>query len=285
MRWIGGAYFVHTDRFVSTGNMVDLGLGVYPVYRNPSTNPINPQVPDFLSDSQKQDAWALFGDVIFEINDHLELDTALRYDEDTRENTTETPQRFSLRRSIRTRSPASAQAHVERDAAESHVALQARRTPTLYGGWSRGFRSGGFNQTGVGAVADACRHLRCRGPVRGRSGRHLGGGREGPVPRPAPERRAERVSHRIRELVLLRVPGRELHPEPRQPPKVVYKGAELELNARFTDQWTGYISYGHTDSEITEAPAGSTVEATRRPWSPAALSTSAPSSASRSATA
>jgi iron complex outermembrane receptor protein len=26
---------------------------------------------------------------------------------------------------------------------------------TLYGGWSRGFRSGGFNQTGVGAVAAA----------------------------------------------------------------------------------------------------------------------------------
>ncbi len=28
---------------------------------------------------------------------------------------------------------------------------------TLYGGWSRGFRSGGFNQTGVGAVAAADR--------------------------------------------------------------------------------------------------------------------------------
>ena len=25
---------------------------------------------------------------------------------------------------------------------------------TIYGGWSRGFRSGGFNQTGVGAAAE-----------------------------------------------------------------------------------------------------------------------------------
>src|SRR5258708_36763606 len=30
---------------------------------------------------------------------------------------------------------------------------------TLYGGWSRGFRSGGFNQTGVGAVAQSTGHL------------------------------------------------------------------------------------------------------------------------------
>ena len=41
-------------------------------------------------------------------------------------------------------------------------------------------------------------------------------------------------------------------------PKVIYKGAELELNARFTDRWDGYFGYGYTDSEITEAPAGST---------------------------
>ena len=32
---------------------------------------------------------------------------------------------------------------------------------TFYGGWSRGFRSGGFNQTGVGAIA----------AVRGQTGR------------------------------------------------------------------------------------------------------------------
>jgi len=30
---------------------------------------------------------------------------------------------------------------------------------TFYGGWSRGFRSGGFNQTGVGAVAQAAGNL------------------------------------------------------------------------------------------------------------------------------
>ena len=33
VRWIAGAYYVHTDRFISTGNMVDTGNGVFPVYR------------------------------------------------------------------------------------------------------------------------------------------------------------------------------------------------------------------------------------------------------------
>ena len=40
-------------------------------------------------------------------------------------------------------------------AAQGHAALPAQRNVTFYGGWSRGFRSGGFNQTGVGSVADA----------------------------------------------------------------------------------------------------------------------------------
>jgi hypothetical protein len=31
--WITGAYFVHTERFISTGNLVDRGLGVPPVYQ------------------------------------------------------------------------------------------------------------------------------------------------------------------------------------------------------------------------------------------------------------
>ena len=43
------------------------------------------------------------------------------------------------------------------DAAQPKATLRYKPTDdlTFYGGWSRGFRSGGFNQTGVGAVAAA----------------------------------------------------------------------------------------------------------------------------------
>ena len=45
IRWILGGYFVHTDRFISTGNMVDDGTGVFPVYREPRLSGTTPAPP------------------------------------------------------------------------------------------------------------------------------------------------------------------------------------------------------------------------------------------------
>ncbi len=150
--WIAGAYYVHTDRFISTGNNVDTGAGVFPVYHEPRLTGPNPSAT-FLADSQNNDAWAVFGDVIFAITDQLEFDAALRYDEDTRENTTETPPAFLP-------DPSASTGEVRKHTfSEWQPKATLRYKPdenlTFFGGWSRGFRSGGFNQTGVGAVADA----------------------------------------------------------------------------------------------------------------------------------
>src|SRR5690606_8520792 len=162
--WIAGAYYVHTDRFISTGNMVDTGNGVLPVDRTPSANPLNPQVtPEgerihptaatFLADAQDNDAWAIFADATFALTPQLEFDGALRYDRDTRRNTTLTPEDFLP----------DAAASTGEVRSNRWSALQPKATlrykpaeaVTLYSSWSRGFRSGGFNQTGVGAVADS----------------------------------------------------------------------------------------------------------------------------------
>ena len=80
---------------------------------------------------------------------------ALRYDEDQRENTTETPDSLpagrhaagARRGQVRTNTWSEPQ---------PKVTLRYKPTDnvTIFGSWSRGFRSGGFNQTGVGAVAD-----------------------------------------------------------------------------------------------------------------------------------
>jgi iron complex outermembrane receptor protein len=101
LRWIAGTYFVATERFISTGNMVDTGAGVFPVYRQPrgnfpydfATDPINPQVT-FLSDEQDNFAWAVFGELAYDVSDATELAFSLRYDDDERENTTRTPTAF-----------------------------------------------------------------------------------------------------------------------------------------------------------------------------------------------
>ena len=100
-RWIAGTYFVGTERFVSTGNMVDTGGGVFPVFKSPrgafpfdfATDPVNPQAT-FLADSQDNFAWAVFGEAAYDVTDATEAAFSLRYDRDTRENTTETPAAF-----------------------------------------------------------------------------------------------------------------------------------------------------------------------------------------------
>jgi iron complex outermembrane receptor protein len=155
-RYIVGAYMVGTDRFISTGNMIDTGNGVFPIYHHPSTNPLNPQF-SFLADSQDNFAWAGFVNGSYEITDQVEIDASLRYDHDKRKNTTLTPTPFLPN------IPGFPQGVTGEKRTESFHAWQPKVTLsyeptsnlTVYGGYSRGFRSGGFNQTGVGAVAAA----------------------------------------------------------------------------------------------------------------------------------
>ncbi len=264
VRWIAGAYFIHTDRFISTGNLQDLGFGVYPVYRTPTANPLNPQVTPtgvpvpgatFLADTQKNDAWAAFGDLTFELTDRLELDTAVRYDEDTRKNTTDTPAAFLP-------DPAAFTGEVRKHTwSEVQPKVTLRYKPsedtTLYGGWSRGFRSGGFNQTGVGAVAVTSGIAGVGDLFDAEVADTVEVGAKGQF-----------LDRRLNAgLSVYRTESKNsyffvfLAANSTQNlgniPKVIYKGAEFELNARLTDRWDGYVSYGYTDSDITEAPAGS----------------------------
>jgi iron complex outermembrane recepter protein len=152
--WIAGAYYIHTDRFISTGNLVDRGDGIPPVYETPIVDPTNPIATNtnltFLADSQSNNAWAVFGDATYEFNKQWELDAAIRYDRDHRENTTETPERFLPDPTAYTGEVRDATF----DAAQPKATLRFKPTDdlTFYGGWSRGFRSGGFNQTGVGYI-------------------------------------------------------------------------------------------------------------------------------------
>ncbi|OYU14465.1 MAG: TonB-dependent receptor [Alphaproteobacteria bacterium PA4] len=151
---IAGAYGIATKRYISTGNLVDTGNGVTAIYRTPSTNPLNPQAT-FLADSQSNFAWALFGNAIWKVNDQLRVDASLRYDKDRRENTTLTPTAFLPNVPG---FPPGKTGEVRKktfDAWQPKLTLTWKPMDgvTLFGGWSRGFRSGGFNQTGVGAVA------------------------------------------------------------------------------------------------------------------------------------
>ena len=152
--WMFGGYLIATERFISTGNMLDFGQGVFPVYRTPSTNPANPQF-SFLSDAQDNFAWAVFANLGYEISPEFRVDASLRYDHDKRENTTLTPTAFLPNVPGFPAGVSGQVREVAFDAWQPKITFTYMPTAdiTLYGGWSRGFRSGGFNQTGVGAVA------------------------------------------------------------------------------------------------------------------------------------
>jgi iron complex outermembrane receptor protein len=155
--WIGGMYFVHTERFISKGNLADRGLGVPQVYDGPLVDPTNRYATNtnqtFLADSNNNNAWAGFGDLTYEFSSRWELDAALRYDQDRRQNTTDTPTAFLPSKTAFTGEVRSATF----SAAQPKATLRYKFSDdwTMYGGWSRGFRSGGFNQSGVSAVARA----------------------------------------------------------------------------------------------------------------------------------
>ena len=152
--WMVGGYLIDTNRFISTGNMIDTGNGVFPVFRTPSTNPLNPQF-SFLSDGQENFAWALFANAGYELSPEFRVDASLRYDRDRRRQTTLTPQGFLP---VVPGVPQAQSGEVRTavfDDWQPKITLTYEPTPdlTIYGGYSRGFRSGGFNQTGVGAEA------------------------------------------------------------------------------------------------------------------------------------
>jgi iron complex outermembrane receptor protein len=150
--WMVGGYLIDTTRFISTGNMIDTGNGVFPVFRSPSTNPLNPQF-SYLADGQDNFAWALFANAGYELSPEFRVDASLRYDRDRRRQTTLTPQAFLPNVPGVPQAQSGEVRTVKFDDWQPKITLTYEPTPdlTLYGGYSRGFRSGGFNQTGVGA--------------------------------------------------------------------------------------------------------------------------------------
>jgi len=155
VRWIAGAYLISTDRFISTGNVFDLGTGEVPEVKKEPLPLFNPQFT-YLADSQDNFAWAVFGNVDVNLTDKLELSTSLRYDRDDRKNTTETPAQFIPTPLVGIAFPGQVREHTWDDW-QPKITLRHKPTrgSTLYVGYSRGFRSGGFNQTGVGAAGIA----------------------------------------------------------------------------------------------------------------------------------
>jgi iron complex outermembrane recepter protein len=254
VRWIVGAYGIWTDRFISTGNVLDLGSGVVPeVHRTPlpqftgvSCLPTCIQF-SYLADSQDNVAYAVFADLSFDITSKLEGSVALRYDKDERENTTETPTGF-----LPTTDATTGEVRKHSwDEVQPKVTLRYKPSDysSIYVGYSRGFRSGGFNQTGVGAANIA--------GVDDLFDKETADTYEAGV-------KAELLDRRLStnfSIYYTKDNGAYFFVfDPNTSTQnlgnlgdVDYKGAELELQARVTDGFDAYLGVGYTDSEIKQS--------------------------------
>ncbi|HLS80973.1 MAG TPA: TonB-dependent receptor [Steroidobacter sp.] len=249
LRWIVGAYAIATDRFISTGNVFDLGTGVVPEVRRSPLPLFAPQFT-YLADEQDNLAWAVFADVEFDLTDKLEAALALRYDEDERENTTRTPQEFIPAPLVGVAFPGQVRKETW-DELQPKVTLRYKPTndSTFYLGYSRGFRSGGFNQTGVGAAGIA------------------GVGDlfdEETADTYEVGAKAQFFDRRLTANLSLyhtRAEGSYFFVfDPNTSTqnlgnlgRVDYQGFELELRALLADGLDGYLGLGYTDSEIKES--------------------------------
>ncbi len=255
LTWIAGVYFLHKERFISTGNIVDRGLGVPPVYETPLVDPTNPFATNtnvtFLADGQKSNAWAGYGDATYRLTDRWEVDTALRYDEDKVSDTTRTPPYFLAM----VLDPTAYDGEVRTQkwgAWQPKFTLRYKPSDdwTWYTDWSRGFRSGGFNQTGVGAVAAANGIKGVNDVFNAEIADTYELGVKGDMLDHRLSLDAD-VYHTHSDNGYFFVYLSENSTQNLGNLNATYKGAEFQLTAYPTDHLQLYAGYGYTDSRIT----------------------------------
>lgn len=260
LRWLVGAYFVGTDRFIATPVVDDTGVGIVRIERRPTQNG-QPATFSFLADDNDNTAFAVFGQLNYDVTEHLEASLALRYDQDERIQTT-SPHH--------TGGPANQRRKTTFDKLQPKVTLRYRISEgvNLFGSYSEGFRSGQFNQTGTGAAAVAA----------GISGVSDVVGQE--------ETRAFEVGFKSRlmnglaglnaALFATRVDGQQYFlffaPTSSQVlagiDRVDLYGGEVELSAAVTDGLEVYAAYGFTKSKIEEYSVQPSFVGNKAPYVP-----------------
>ncbi len=171
MRWLGGLYYLNIDRQVGVATGVDSGTGTPPrqLYV-PAGQPYSTE--QLLSDNFQSDAYAVFGQVAYDLLPNVEGSVALRYDREDRSTNSLVPTGARNLYIDYNGPPYTGGAPLNPgldpnlnpggikpqsrsyDQVEPKVALRWTIDPqwTVYGDWGVGFKSGGFNNAGSRAT-------------------------------------------------------------------------------------------------------------------------------------
>jgi len=148
-RWITGLYYLQTDRYISSSTGLDLGTGLPVIKKVPmGASSISPTLT-FAADDNNNKAYAAFAQFNYNFAKDQELTVAGRYDVDKREQTNQATLGFDASSGL-IRS-----AEFKKFQPKVSYSYTGLDNISLYATYSQGFRSGGFNQNGVGQLASS----------------------------------------------------------------------------------------------------------------------------------
>jgi iron complex outermembrane receptor protein len=128
-RWILGAYYLHTDRALTTAAFIDVD-GSRDQFDDPALRIL------YRAEDNNNDAYAVYGQFDYDLSDALTLSGALRYDRDHRDQTDLATGAEQKRTFDKIQPKATLTYHID-------------NSKLLYATFSTGFRSGGFNAPNV----------------------------------------------------------------------------------------------------------------------------------------
>ena len=155
LRYIVGAYYLSTERDLDTVNNFSVGESFQTeIILDPTASN---RTRDAFLERNSNDAYAVFGQVTYDVTDQLELSLSVRYDKDDRSQTDPRP---DVLRTDGNGVPIAATVPRSRsagfDSFQPKVTAKYNVSDNLstYATYAEGFRSGGFNAPGSEAIAD-----------------------------------------------------------------------------------------------------------------------------------
>jgi len=157
LQWMVGAYYVKTTRFISTTTGHDNRQGIERIERTPKFNSSRNPTLSFIADDNHNRAWALFGNASYDVTDDLEIAVAMRYDEDRRQQDISPLNTVAVPAGCSNTALANCQQQKTYSRLQPKVSLKYTLSDeaNIYASYGEGFRSGQFNQFGVGTAAAA----------------------------------------------------------------------------------------------------------------------------------
>jgi iron complex outermembrane receptor protein len=157
LRWMAGAYALDTHRFISSTTGSDLGKGIDHIEYSPVFNSATNPTLSWFADNNRNRASAMFGNIDYDVTAKVEASVAMRYDRDDREQVVDSRQSVGLPIGCSASNTAACMQSASFSAMQPKVSLRykADNGSLVYASYGEGFRSGQFNQSGVGQAAAA----------------------------------------------------------------------------------------------------------------------------------